>query len=228
MIIPIRLSIANVVVIKDDRAILIDTGCSHEAPAIVEALEREGVRFGDLALILHTHGHWDHAGSTWQLKTWTKTPIAIHRADADKLRTGQCPPLQPAGLAGRFLRPFLQRTFPGAEADILMDEDMDLAPFGIRGRVIGTPGHTPGSVSILTADGEAIVGDLLMGGYWGGRLFPRRPGYHYFAEDFSLLQQSIAKLIDLRPTTFLPGHGGPLSLESVVRRFRLTQNKQSV
>jgi glyoxylase-like metal-dependent hydrolase (beta-lactamase superfamily II) len=220
MIIPIRLGISNAFLIKEERTILVDTGRPHEAPVIVQALEREGGSVEDLALIVHTHGHWDHAGATWQLKAWTRTPTAIHRADADKLRQGRSGALRPIGLSGLFLRPFLRRTFPAFEADILLDDAVDLARFGVRGRVIGTPGHTPGSVSVLTAEGDAIVGDLLMGGYLGGKLLPRVPGYHYFAEDFDLLKMSIARLIDLRPTRIFPGHGGPLSLQAVERCFR--------
>ena len=85
-------------------------------------------------------------------------------------------------------------------------------------RVVPTPGHSAGSVTILTA-AEAIVGDLLMGGYAGGKHWPHVPTLHYFAEDLSLLRTSIAKLLEYAPARVYTGHGGPLDLEAIRWRF---------
>jgi hydroxyacylglutathione hydrolase len=50
--------------------------------------------------------------------------------------------------------------FEKVEPGILIDEEMDLLEFGISGRVIHTPGHTGGFISLRTNSGEAFVGDL--------------------------------------------------------------------
>ena len=214
MIRQIRLGISNVFLLKGDRPILVDSGRPRDAQVIAEALRREQVALADLALILHTHGHWDHCGSTRQLTEWSKAPTAIHRADADQLARGVNGPLRPTCLSARLLKPFLNWAYPGVTADILLEDETDLAPFGIAGRVISTPGHTAGSVTILTATG-AIVGDLLMGGYLGGKLFPRVPNLHYFAEDRVALRASIRKVLHLAPAQIYVGHGGPLDLGAI-------------
>ena len=50
--------------------------------------------------------------------------------------------------------------FKPVEPDILIDNDTNLDYLGFAARILPTPGHTPGSLSVITADGEAFVGDL--------------------------------------------------------------------
>jgi glyoxylase-like metal-dependent hydrolase (beta-lactamase superfamily II) len=85
--------------------------------------------------------------------------------------------------------------------------------------VLGTPGHTAGSVSVLTAAGEAIVGDLLMGGFAGGKLLPHHPTLHYFAEDLPTLRASVRRLLGHAPRRIFVGHGGPLRAGAVSKQF---------
>ncbi len=125
-----------------------------------------GVRTSILSswpLILHTHAHWDHCGGTKELKQTTGAPAAVHHAEAERMRRGNNGVLRPTAPMSALLRPFLDWPFPGVEPDLLLGDDTDLRPFGVEGRVVLTPGHTAGSVSVLTPDREAIVGDLLMG-----------------------------------------------------------------
>jgi len=216
--IPLRISTAFLV--QDDSCILIDTGCPREEDRIEAALLKEGVRLADLKLLLHTHAHFDHCGSTSELKKRASAPVAVHHRDAPLLRAGQTPALRPIHWAGTLLKPFVQNAvFPPVEPDIVFGEEVALHPFGVRGRILFTPGHTPGSLSVLLEDGAALVGDLMMGGYLGGRLLPSRPCYHYFADDLAELHASIKKLLDHGPTIIYPAHGGPLRPEDVRQRF---------
>jgi hydroxyacylglutathione hydrolase len=217
MLIPIALPICHAFLLKGDRSILIDTGRPRDFTAIERAMERHGVAPRDLALILHTHGHWDHAGSTAQLRRLTKAPIAIHAADAPMLRRGDNGVLRPAGLSARLFRRLLDRSYPGIEPDMLIESEIDLSEFGVAARVVFTPGHTAGSISVLTSAGEAVVGDLLMGGYFGGRLLPRWPRFHYFAENRAELRANIRKILGLAPVRIYPAHGGPLEPAEVER-----------
>ena len=169
-------------------------------------------------MILLTHGHWDHAGGAAGLRTATKAPVALHRADVDLVRRGDNGVLRPTNLTGRLIRPFVDERFPPFEPDVLIENEIDLRDFGVAARVLFTPGHSAGSLSVLTADGEAVIGDLLMGGWFGGWLFPRSPGLHYFAEDRGQLHASIAKLLAASPRIIHPGHGGPLDPAAVAKR----------
>jgi glyoxylase-like metal-dependent hydrolase (beta-lactamase superfamily II) len=219
MIVPIRLSISNAFLIKGVRPVLIDTGCPGDHATLVRALAKEGVAIRDLTLILHTHGHRDDAGGTHQLKQLTAAPTAVHPDDADMLRKGANRPLIATNLTGRLIRPVVDKPFPALEPDLLLEDGTDLTPYGVAGRVITTPGHTTGSVSVLFANGEAVAGDLLVGGYLGGLFAAHTPGYPYFAEDMGTLRASIKKLLDYSPRKVHVGHGGPLEIEAVRRRF---------
>ncbi|HKB40014.1 MAG TPA: hypothetical protein VKD72_26495, partial [Gemmataceae bacterium] len=108
---------------------------------------------------------------------------------------------------------------PPLKADLVFDDELDLRPFGVEARVVPSPGHSAGSVTVLTATGEAIIGDLLMGGYATGKLFPHVPTLHYFVEDMPTLRASIRKLLDWAPSRVFTGHGGPLRLDAIRRRF---------
>jgi hypothetical protein len=58
-----------------------------------------------------------------------------------------------------------------------------------------------------------------MGGYFGGKVLRRIPGYHYFAEDPAQVRASIRRLLACKPSRIFTGHGGPLSPEAVAQRF---------
>jgi glyoxylase-like metal-dependent hydrolase (beta-lactamase superfamily II) len=78
-----------------------------------------------------------------------------------------------------------------------------------------TPGHTAGSLSVLLAGGEAIVGDVLMGGFMGGTFRAGKPNLHYFAEDPGQVRRSLEFLLAQPVHTLHVGHGGPLAAEVV-------------
>jgi hydroxyacylglutathione hydrolase len=105
-------------------------------------------------------------------------------------------------------------SFPPACADVVIADQLDLRPFGVAGEVIHTPGHTPGSLSIVLpagADGPCILaGDLLIGGLFGF-LTPRRPRRHMIIHDLPQMWRSVKRLLDYRPSLVYLGHGGPIS-----------------
>ena len=216
-VVQIRLRLSNAFLIKGDRAVLVDTGCGNESGAIVRALKREQVDVAGLSLVLHTHGHGDHCGSTRELRRWTQAPTAVHAGDAHMLRRGRNDPLIPTCFTARLIRPFLAQTFPRVRPDIELQGNTDLEAFGVACRVLHTPGHTAGSISIVTAAGDAIVGDLLMGGYLGGKVLPARPRFHYYADDVARERREIVRVLALATSRVYVGHGGPLRPDDIRR-----------
>lgn len=217
---PIKLSFSNAYFVTARKTVIVDTGMPGEEKKILRAAERAGVKAGDITLILHTHAHLDHAGSSAALAKLLGIPMAVHRADEGMLRTGTMRPLRPLTTEGRLIFPLVNRPFPPVQPDLLVDEAFDLTAYGIEGRILHTPGHTAGSISILLPDGAAIVGDVMMGGYLGGNLFGSHPNYHYFAEDLNAVHESLrALLFKTDAKTFYVGHGGPLQRNDVEKRF---------
>jgi hydroxyacylglutathione hydrolase len=216
-VIPLHLRISQAFLVLGDRPILVDTGGPSDAETILKRLAEQCVRVEDLALILHTHGHQDHCGSTAVLRARTSAPAAIHSLDAFMARQGHNGPLRFPSLLARLIVRLVDRPFPPFEPDILLAEEASLAAFGVDGRIVFTPGHTAGSISLVLGSGEAIVGDLLVGGYLGGVVRPGQPGYPYAADDLDVLRASVQKVLDLRPSKLFVGHGGPLEPGRVQR-----------
>lgn len=221
-IIPIPLKWSNAYLIKGERPILVDTGSPGETAQIIRAMSKVKVAPQQLALILHTHGHHDHCGSTWEMKRFSQAPLAIHQADHELLQTGRNGKLVPTRFSARFMRQLFARSkFQGVGANVIIRDEISLEPHGVAGKILFTPGHTLGSISVLLDNGQAIIGDLLMGGHLGGQFQPNQPRYPYFAYDLTVVDWSLKKLFKHQPTKLYVGHGGPLEAEAVRETFEI-------
>ncbi|MBA7469312.1 MAG: MBL fold metallo-hydrolase [Bradyrhizobium icense] len=209
----IKLAFSNAYILSGDRMVLVDTGSPGDDQQILEALEKCGL--DRLWLILLTHAHSDHAGACSVLKQRTGVPVALGRGDVLRARSGRNGPLPPTRLMARLLTPIVDKPFQPITPDLLIDDSLDLHAFGLDATVIATPGHTAGSLSIVCSNGEAVVGDILMGGHMGGAILPHVPNRHYFVEDAKQNLASLDCVLSHRPTRLHVGHGGPLEATRV-------------
>lgn len=85
---------------------------------------------------------------------------------------------------------------------MLSDGD-SLAGYGFDARILHLPGHSPGSIGILTANGELIAGDTLANN--------KRPEKARNAYNFDLLKASIDRIKQSDVKTVFPGHGDPFN-----------------
>jgi hydroxyacylglutathione hydrolase len=138
-------------------AVVIDPGGDEDE--ILDVLSRNKLQ---LKLIIDTHGHFDHVDANQPLKEATGAKIAIHEADAQMLH-------KPSAEAMFFTGNRLRLSQP----DILLKEN-DILTFGqYRLKVLHTPGHTPGGISLVLEDHTYVyVGDLLFAGSIGRTDFP--------------------------------------------------------
>ena len=206
----------NTFLIKGEQHILVDTGNPGHDKKILEELEELGVNPEDIALIVITHGHSDHFGSVAEMKEITGAPVAIHESDAEYMRLGRNAEIIPRTLLGKLLTPLgwiLEKVMAKPtplDADMIIQGEISLDEYGIDGRIIPTPGHTSGSVSVYLSSGEAIIGDLIM-----AMIRKSKPGLPMFADDMDEVMSSIDAILELSPKVIYATHGGPFSPESV-------------
>jgi hydroxyacylglutathione hydrolase len=210
---PIPLGIDHCYIIKDKGAIMIDGGAPKKAKEFTKAIKKVSIKPEEVQLIILTHGHWDHIASAKEIREITGAKIALHHREKDWLENSLKP--MPPGMTtwghilgtiiGMFM-PFVH--IPGAHVDmVLEDEELSLGEYGIPGKVIYTPGHSSGSVSVLLETGDAFVGDLAM------NKFPLclSPGLPIFAEDWQKVEESWKLLLEQGAKTIYPAHGEPFS-----------------
>ncbi len=172
---------------KTRESIIIDPGFDDqmEAEKILNLIEKNRLQ---LKYTVNTHGHPDHTCGNGLVKEKFHTPIMIHKDDAHLL-----------GAPAQAIAEALGFKNHSPEADILL-EDGNFVKFGqISLKVMHTPGHSRGSIS-LVGEKEVITGDTLFAGSIGRTDFPESSELQ--------MQQSLQKLKALPDRlTVYPGHG---------------------
>jgi len=212
---PIPLGVGNTYIIQGEGVVMIDGGGPKKAKAFIKAMKKTSIKPGDIKLLILTHGHWDHIGSAKDIKEITGAKIAMHKRDKDWLEKSLKPLPPGVTLWGKIFAKIMAMFMPlvhipGTNVDIILgDEEFSLTAFGIAGKIIPTPGHSPGSVSIVLDTGDAFVGDLAM------NAFPMRlsPGLPIFAEDLQKVKDSWNLILGCGLKMIYPGHGSPFSSE---------------
>ncbi len=139
--------------------------------------------------IINTHGHFDHVGGNKRMKDATGADILIHSLDAPML-----------GYISQSASAWGMNGEDSPPPDLMLKDGDELKFGDITLKVIHTPGHSPGGIS-LYSDGFVFVGDTLFAGSIGRTDFP--------GGDFDTLISSIRKKLfvlgdDVRVFT---GHG---------------------
>lgn len=219
----IKLDLVNVFAVIGEQVLLVDAGGPGSAEKIISELNNNGIAEEQVGLILITHGHDDHYGSANELRKLTGAKIAVHRLDSANLQSGANGDLIPVGTKGKLVQKVARKQEVSSsirvEPDIFLDGDLNLEYMGIPGLIMHTPGHTPGSVSVVLDNGEAILADLL----FGGMIWTGRPGYPFFASDLMQLRSSIIAVLSHSPEIVYVSHGGPFTLKMVQQFLRLTE-----
>jgi hydroxyacylglutathione hydrolase len=222
-ILPLKLGINVCYIVRDKGTIMIDAGPPKKIKKIINFLKQHSIDPREIKLIIATHGDFDHIGSAKELKELTDAKIAIHKNDKSHLEesTYNFPP----GVSGwgRFnhflfnapLKKIMKMQAVKADL-VLSDEDFNLESYGIDGKILYTPGHTSGSVSVLLKTGDAFVGCLAHNN------FPFRfsPGLPIFAEDIKLVKKSWQLLFDQGVTMVYPGHGKHFPVDNIKKALK--------
>ena len=219
--IPLRLS--NVFLIRTRVPILVDTGTIGDMEDLDAALAERGVATSSVGLVIVTHGHADHAGLAAEIQKLARAPVVLGAGDAQLAAAGHNDDLKPTGFTGSLIKPLITSIYPELFPDVLVKpgEPFDLSPWGLAGKVVAMPGHTPGSIVVLMDDHTAFVGDMIAGGSLGGLIAPRSPGEHLYQADPAQNRKNIQTLLDQGVEKFYLGHGGPVVRKDVISAFSM-------
>lgn len=163
---------------------IIDPGGNHEL--ISRAIDESGF---DIKIIVLTHGHSDHIAALYEVQEKTGAEVAIHISDADFLE-GHSSFSSQFGISYKTPHP----------PDRILHENDVIKISNLELKVIHTPGHTPGSISLYTT-GKIFTGDTIFRRGIGTTLMPG-------SSRSQLLNSIQTKLMRLPDDTIIyPGHG---------------------
>ena len=220
-VISINLGMVKAFLIKDEKYVLVDTGLPQSFKKFKEFFRENKIDPKDISLIILTHNHIDHSGGIIKMKALTGAEVLIHKIESTYLVKGISTPVQARSILAKIIMKLMKKPIIGGfKADILIENGFDLRPFGVNGKVIHTPGHTEGSLSILLANGEAIVGDMIRGKHKKDYDLAKYP---FIWNDMSALKNSMKVLLDKGAKLFYNAHGevcNDLAIKNLLEKDR--------
>lgn len=206
--------VAAYLVVTPEGITVIDAGLPGHWGDLERELAAIGRPMGDIRGLVLTHGDSDHIGFAERLRREHGVPVYVHAADAERAKGGDKPKtsmgpmrLGPTlGFFGYALRKrgmratYLTEVVAVADGEVL---DLPGSP-----RVIGMPGHSPGSIAVHVPVAEAVfVGDALTTRH----VLTGRAGLQPapFTDEPAVALDSLDRLAGLDAVWVLPGHGAP-------------------
>jgi glyoxylase-like metal-dependent hydrolase (beta-lactamase superfamily II) len=192
-------------------------GIKPSGPKVMAALRAVGSGPSDVTRLLLTHAHPDHAGGAAHVAQATGRGFEIHEADAAYAREGTTPPRDRSLWLGRL---FDRLSRPGRDfAPVPVDRELtdgEVLPVAGGLRVIHTPGHSPGHVSLLHEDSRLLItGDAIF------NVLGLRWPIKAFCSDFAMTKRTAHELGELDYSVAAFTHGAELrdNPREAIRRF---------
>ena len=204
---------SNAYLVKGETGfILIDTGFRFDRARLEGELRAAGCGPGDLRLIVITHGDPDHSGNAAYVREICGAKIAMHKAEAKAvergdmfLSRGRMP------LTRRLLKPLIRllrlRKRDRFAPDLHLEDGDRLDEYGLDATILHVPGHSAGSIAVLTADGIFFSGDFLEN--------RARPSLATFVDNAETLKASYERVKKLDIRIVYPGHGKAFALDEI-------------
>ena len=213
---PYRLGAVNCYLVETGTGfVLIDTGASNKRAELENCLTSAGCKPGDLKLIVLTHGDFDHTGNAAYLGERFGAKIAMHKDDSGMAEHGDMFFNRSSGGAlFRIMAPILFKFSRSNRfrPDLYIEEGDDLAEYGFDAQILSIPGHSKGSIGILTAGGDLFCGDLLENS--------KKPATNSIMDDPVACEASLEKLRGFEINTVYLGHGKPFAMDSFLADHR--------
>ncbi|MCU5080909.1 MBL fold metallo-hydrolase [Bacillus cereus] len=178
----------------DEMAVLIDTGFPGQIEDIQVEMEKVGVSFDKLKVVILTHQDIDHIGSLPELLQRCRSNIKVYAHELDKpYIEGDLPLLKEGNVENR----------PKGKVSDTMIDGQEL-PYCGGILILHTPGHTPGHISLYLKQSKILVaGDSMysVNGMLGGIHAPT-------TINIKEAQQSLKKYLNLHIESVVCYHGG--------------------
>lgn len=205
----VSLGQVNAFLIDDKGLTLIDTGYKKDVWKLFRAVSGAGLNPAEIKQIILTHCHPDHAGGAAEIKRRLDIPVYAHVEDAPLIRqgiAGRYPWQRTDGLLNFVIYQAYIKNAPTKNDRVEVEEmlaDNDVLPIAGGLRIIHTPGHSAGHISLLMVnEGIMIAGDLCAN--------IAGPGLSTVYEDRSTGISSIAKAAAFHFDKMVFGHGKPI------------------
>ncbi|AWI03391.1 MBL fold metallo-hydrolase [Clostridium drakei] len=181
-IICLKLSATNCYLLKIKNGyLLVDTGYESDLTVFEQELHKNSINIKDINYLFLTHHHNDHSGLiNFLVEKNNNIRIIMHKYASEALKTGKNVDLlrnEKRGVPNKRVR-FLMimrkklksswtSTFPvykTRDTDIIVEGDNTsiLKKLGMDGKIVYTPGHTKGDISLVVDDGNCFCGDSVM------------------------------------------------------------------
>lgn len=200
--------------------VLIDTGFSKNRADVKKELESAGCTNETLRLIILTHGDFDHSGNAAYLREKYNSKIAMHSDDQGMVEKSDLFYNRSVNflvrIMGKIILFFLRGGLKKNERftpDLHVGDGYDLSEFGLDATVVHIPGHSKGSIGILTNTGDLFCGDLLEN--------TDKPAKNSLISDKKAYSESVQKLKGLKINMVYPGHGEPFPMKQFMENSKL-------
>jgi glyoxylase-like metal-dependent hydrolase (beta-lactamase superfamily II) len=181
-------------------AVLIDCGCPAGLDRIVQNMRDAGIEPESVELVIGTHCHYDHVGAAAEFKRrFPSARLAMHGADASAVESGDGEATCAEWLFGESAEP--------ASVDFQLQGGDEVFAGGLRFEVLHTPGHSPGSITIVLETGGCKIA------FTGDSYIPSCPRVGY---DFDAICETWLRLLDLGADFVCPGHDNHSTFDPVV------------
>lgn len=201
---------------------LVDGGMPGTGHRILSRIAEIGRKPEQVLFALVTHAHADHVGGLAEVQEASGCAIICHPSHANAVRTGGVivsPGLNVFGKIYERLATFALPKFdlPKLQRVVTVENGTKLHRFGLSGRILYTPGHSTGDLTLVLDDGSAFVGDLVQ-----GRRIPKitPPEFSIMAVDQPAMFASWRVLLESGAKVLYPGHGKIVTIDEIVPVFR--------
>lgn len=208
----------------DDGFVMVDLAEKGDADEIIQGLSQLGRTPEDVDIAVITHAHMDHGGPAGRLQQ-EGLRVALGAGDVAIAESGSSVPSTDLIPEAAIVRIVVDTSFPPWTPDLVLDTEtapaapLDLNVFGVPARVLPMPGHTAGSVVVVTDDtGDAFIGDLTRGDapWVGGKgNHEGEATTHFFSDNEKLDRDHLDQILNMGVQTFFPGHGPYFSADSL-------------